>query len=475
MMAWLAVSWTEVVTIVGTVAVAMVLFGLTVAAHEFGHFWAARKMGLVVERFAIGFGPKMYGKVIDGVEWQINLLPLGGFVQLPQMSPAEGLEGKPGEEHKDLPPASPGAKIFTALAGPVASLTLGVVCAFGVWILGVPTNMTYRTTTIGWVEADSPAAKAGILPGDKILAIDGQRPERWAGRPGAVVESILLGIDHEILLELDRGESEIVTVRLRPEPDPDLEGLRRLGFETFPAQPALVDKVIEGGPAARAGILPGEKLVALDGQKIWNPAAVKAAVESGRETLTFGVEDGQGRVRTVSLRPEQALNRKDRMIGVVWKPSDIQITRPTPQEQVGSAAGLVFRTLRALISPASNVGVQHLSGPLGIFERLVSLLQTDPRLVLYFSVILNVNLAVLNLLPIPVLDGGHILFSLIEALRRRQLRAKTVERIQTAFVILLAGFFLLVTYHDSLRLKRRMEKPAESTEMPVFRPAPEKK
>jgi len=471
MIAALPSPWGEVLTIAGTVAVAMVLFGLTVAAHEFGHFWAARKMGLVVERFAIGFGPKIFGKVIDGVEWQINLLPLGGFVQLPQMSPAEGLEGKPGEEHKDLPPASPGAKIITAFAGPLASLTLGVACAAGVWILGVPTNMTYRTTTIGWVEADSPAAKAGILPGDKILAIDGQRPERWAGRPGAVVESILLGIDHEILLELDRGESEIVTVRLRPEPDPDLEGLRRLGFEMYPAQPALVDKVIEGGPAARAGILPGEKLVTLDGQKIWNPAAVKAAVESGRETLTLGVEDSRGQVRTVSLRPEQAINRKDRMIGVVWKPSDIQITRPTPQEQVGSAAGLVFRTLRALVSPASNVGVQHLSGPLGIFERLVSLLQTDPRLVLYFSVILNVNLAVLNLLPIPVLDGGHILFSLIEAVRRRQLHAKTVERIQTAFVILLAGFFLLVTYHDSMRLKRRMDKPAESTEMPVFRPA----
>jgi regulator of sigma E protease len=248
-----------------------------------------------------------------------------------------------------------------------------------------------------------------------------------------------------------------------------------LGFETYPAQAAWVDKVIEGGPAARAGILSGEKLVSVDGVKIWNPAAVKAAVESGKETLELGVENVQGQVRLVSLRPEQAINRKDRMIGVVWKPSDIRITRPTPQEQVGSAAGLVFRTLRALVTPASNVGVQHLSGPLGIFERLVSLLQTDPRLVLYFSVILNVNLAVLNLLPIPVLDGGHILFSLIEAVRRRQLRAKTVERIQTAFVILLAGFFLLVTYHDSLRIKRRMDKPAESTEMPVFRPATEKK
>ena len=375
MIAVLPPPWGDVVTIAGTVVVAMVLFGLTVAAHEFGHFWAARKMGLVVERFAIGFGPKIYGKVIDGVEWQINLLPLGGFVQLPQMSPAEGLEGKPGEEHKDLPPASPGAKIITALAGPLASLALGVVCAIGVWILGVPTNMTYRTTTIGWVEPHSPAAKAGILPGDKILTIDGQRPERWAGRPGAVVESILLGLDHEILLELDRDGAEIVTARIRPEPDPELEGLRRLGFETFPAQAALVDKVIEGGPAARAGILPGEKLVSVDGVKIWNPAAVKAAVESGKETLELGVENGQGQVRLVSLRPEQAINRKDRMIGVVWKPSDIRITRPTPQEQVGSAAGHVFRTLRALVTPASNVGVQHLSGPLGIFEGELALLQ----------------------------------------------------------------------------------------------------
>ena len=96
-------------------------------------------------------------------------------------------------------------------------------------------------------------------------------------------------------------------------------------------------------------------------------------------------------------------------------------------------------------------------------------MRTDARQVLYFSVILNVNLAFLNLLPIPVLDGGHILFSLVEAVRRRQLESKTIVRIQTCFVVLLAGFFLLVTYHDSMRLKKRMEKPAESGEMPVFR------
>lgn len=458
-----------------TIVAALVLFGLTVAAHELGHFWAARRMGMVVERFAIGFGPKIYGRIVNGVEWQVNLLPLGGFVQLPQMSPAEGLEGKAAEEHQNLPPASPGAKIFTALAGPVASLLLGVACAFGVWIFGVPTNTTFQTTTIGWVEPGSPAAKAGLLPGDTILAIDGHRPGRWAGRPGAVVESILLGTHHEVLLELDRDGREMITARIVPEPDKELEGLRRLGFEAYPAQPAVVDKVIEGGPAARAGIRTGDHLLSVGGRKIWCPAAVKMAVESSSGDLSFEVESAPGLIRTVVLRPEQAVNRKDRMIGVVWKPSDFQITHPTPQEQVGSAAGLVFRTLRALLTPTSHVGVQHLSGPLGIFERLVALLQNDPRQVLYFCMILNVNLAVMNLLPIPVLDGGHILFSLLEAVRRRALQAKTVERIQTCFVILLAGFFLLVTYHDSLRIKRRMDKPPEATEMPVFRPAAEKK
>ena len=152
----------------------------------------------------------------------------GGFVQLPQMSPAEELEGKSEKDFSDLPPATPGAKILTALAGPVASLGLGVLCAVGVWIFGVPTNMTYRTTTIGWVEPGTPAAKAGILPGDVILAIDHQRPERWAGRPGAVVESILLGTDREILLELDREEKEIVTVKVLPERNSEMEGLRQL-------------------------------------------------------------------------------------------------------------------------------------------------------------------------------------------------------------------------------------------------------
>ena len=460
--------WVEMVTVAGTIVLALFLFGLTVAVHEFGHFWVARRAGLVVERFAIGFGPKIYGKVADGVEWQVNLLPLGGFVQLPQMSPAEELEGKSAQDFRDLPPAKPGAKIFTALAGPVASLGLGVVCAVAVWVFGVPTNMAYRTTTIGWVEPGTPAARAGILPGDVILAIDHQRPDRWAGRPGAVVESILLGTDREILLELDRDGKEIVTARLLPERDSEMEGLRRLGFEMYPAQTAWVDQVVSGGPAERGGIGKGDAITSLDGKKIWHPAAVKAAVEEGREVLLLGILRPSGEEVEVKIRPEQATNRKDKMIGVVWKSGDIQVTHPTPQEQVGSAAGLVWRTLRALVTPASSVGLQHLSGPLGIFERLVSLLRTDPRLVLYFSVILNVNLAVLNLLPIPVLDGGHIVFSLIEALRKRQMAAKTIVRIQTCFVVMLAGFFLIVTYHDSMRLKKRMEKPAESAEMPVF-------
>lgn len=460
--------WMEIATVAGTIVLALFLFGLTVAAHEFGHFWAARKAGLVVERFAIGFGPKIYGKVMDGVEWQVNLLPLGGFVQLPQMSPAEELEGKSGKDFSDLPPVTPGAKIFTALAGPVASLGLGVLCAVGVWIFGVPTNMMYRTTTIGWVEPGTPAAKAGVLPGDVILAIDHQRPERWAGRPGAVVESILLGTDREILLELDRNQKEIVTVKVLPERNAEMEGLRRLGFEMYPAQPAWVDQVIAGGPADRAGIRSGDAMITLNGKKIWSPAAVKAAVEAGEDVLELGIRRPSGEEIKVRVHPERATNRKDKMIGVIWKMGELQVTHPTPQEQVGSAVGLVWRTLRALVTPASSVGLQHLSGPLGIFERLVSLLRTDARQVLYFSVILNVNLAFLNLLPIPVLDGGHILFSLVEAVRRRQLEAKTIVRIQTCFVVLLAGFFLLVTYHDSMRLKKRMEKPAESGEMPIF-------
>jgi regulator of sigma E protease len=384
------------------------------------------------------------------------------------MSPAEELEGKSGKDFSDLPPVTPGAKIFTALAGPVASLGLGVLCAVGVWIFGVPTNMMYRTTTIGWVEPGTPAAKAGILPGDVILAIDHQRPERWAGRPGAVVESILLGTDREILLELDREQKEIVTVKVLPERNAEMEGLRRLGFEMYPAQPAWVDQVIAGGPADRAGIRSGDAMITLNGKKIWSPAAVKAAVEAGQEVLELGIRRPSGEEIKVQIRPEKATNRKDKMIGVIWKMGELQVTHPTPQEQVGSAVGLVWRTLRALVTPASSVGLQHLSGPLGIFERLVSLLRTDARQVLYFSVILNVNLAFLNLLPIPVLDGGHILFSLVEAVRRRQLEAKTIVRIQTCFVVLLAGFFLLVTYHDSMRLKKRMEKPMESGEMPVF-------
>src|SRR5438132_4166713 len=150
----------------------LILFNLLIIVHELGHFLAARWRGLVVERFGVWFGKPIWKREINGVQYCLGSIPAGGFVALPQMAPMEVIEGKNEKKHDDLPPVSPVDKIIVAFAGPLFSFGLALVFAVVVWIVGRPVSEADTTTTIGYVFKDSPAAKVGLQPGDKILEVD---------------------------------------------------------------------------------------------------------------------------------------------------------------------------------------------------------------------------------------------------------------------------------------------------------------
>ena len=456
-----------VVTVLGTFLAAFFLFGITVFVHELGHFLAAKRKGLVIEKFAIGFGPKAWGWKKDGVEYVINWLPFGGFVQLPQMAAMEMVEGKSELAAKALPVASPWAKIVTAFWGPMFSFFLALLLAFVVYWVGTPQNQSFLTTTVGYVEPESPAAKAGILPGDEIVSVNDRKVTRWAGRAGGVVEAIILSIGKEVVLDVKRGD-QTLRFSIPPVRDPEIENLRSLGFEKYQMQPLIVEQVLENSPAARAGLQAGDRVLTVNGSKAYNAAHFKSLMSS-EDSPSFITFQRNDQTLEVQVAPEQAVNVDRKLIGVIWDYDQVAIVHIDPLTQISNSATFIFRTLRAVTSHQSDVGVRHLSGPVGIFDKLMVLLTTDPRLVLYFTVILNVNLAIVNLLPIPILDGGHILLSALEAVRRRPLEDKWLSGIQTSFFVLLIGLFVFITYFDVGRVAKRVtQKKPQAMEMPQF-------
>jgi regulator of sigma E protease len=470
-------NWSDIPLILLTLAGAFVFFGITVFVHELGHFLAARRMGLVVERFAIGFGPKIWGKTLQGVEYCINWIPFGGFVQLPQMAPMEMVEGKTEQKAEDLPPVTPWAKIVTAFAGPLFSFLLAIVFACLVWLVGMPENQLLKTTRIGYIDPDSPAAKAGLLPGDQILSINGMPVTRWQGTYNGVNEAIRLSTTRQVEVKALRDGEEYL-FKMETVPDAEWENLAKVGFEDYHYQKMIVQEVLKGSPAERAGIRSGDEVVSVAGEPVYSPVHVIKLLEKQEGPVHLHVLR-QGQPLDFEIVPEMELSSKRKLLGLVWKIDFREVVHPLPQTQIANSALLISKTLGALFSPGSRVKAQHLGGPLMIFDRIMLLLKTDVRLLMYFCVFLNVNLAILNLLPLPILDGGHILLSLVEAVRRRPMEVKVLYALQTSFFVLLMMFFLFVSYHDVGRIwkssqeSRRAEEEARTREPIRFEGQPQ--
>lgn len=457
----------SVLSILTTAAIifgVVMLFNFMIFVHELGHFFAARWRGLYVDRFQIWFGRPIWKKTINGVQWGLGWIPAGGFVSLPQMAPMEAIEGSV-ELPKDLKPVKPLDKIIVAAAGPVASFLLAVLFAVAVWLVGKP-DFEMGVTTVGFVAPDSPAAQAGILPGDKIVKVDGRPVTKWAGNMEGVRELIMLGEKDKVTFTIQRpgtpGELDIACGFRIPETEWwQRSGMRQVGL--MQAIPCVVREVLPNSPAAQAGLKAGDSITAVNGVHVWNPSALDVPLKKG-EPLMLDVTGKDGAVRQVTVQgrlPENWHNSQDGsllkgaqpILGVVWDLSavgrDVTV-HPTPWAQIRQSLKWMGDTLAKVVAPGSNVGVEHLSGPVGIANQFYRMFSLDEgwKLALWFSVVLNVNLAILNILPLPVVDGGHVVMNTIELIFRRPLNVKVLEFVQFGFVFLLMGFFLFVTFKD---------------------------
>jgi regulator of sigma E protease len=449
-----------------------VFFGGSIFVHELGHFLAARRRGVLVERFSIGFGPKIFSwKGKDGVEYRLSWLPLGGYVALPQLADMRSIEGA---AKADLPKhPSPGyaTRMIVFGAGAFFNILFALALACIIWTTGLPTSNEQSTTRIGYVvdqlttsegqRVRSPASEAGLRIGDTVRAIDGRKTETWQELMQVLLTSAGRTTEgqREALFTIER-EGKLIEVVVHPVIAGN-EKDRRVGIA--PGYELIVHGTTPKSLAAAAGFLADDRLVSLDGIAILNIQTYGEILARSTEREIHAVVQ-RGTTSVNLVIPARTAPKDPSDFGLTFT-TERTLIYPNPLKQIGDVLGMTYHTFASLINPQSDVGISKLSGPVGIARVFHLAAQADIRYVIWFTILVNINLAVFNLLPIPVLDGGHMLFATIGKLLGRPLPASFVATAQSVFMILLFSMVIYVSFFDVRRWSR--EARAERAEQSV--------
>ncbi|MBL0501666.1 sigma E protease regulator RseP [Aeromonas caviae] len=439
----------------------IVALGLLVAVHEFGHFWVARRCGVKVERFSIGFGKAIWRRLgKDGTEYVLALIPLGGYVK---MLDGRVDELKPGEEAQAFNHKSVWARMAIVAAGPMANFVFALFAFWLMFMIGVPSVKP----VVGEVRPASIVAEAGILPGMEIVGVGDEETGDWESVTYALISH--LG-DDSVQLKLKAANTSYAvdkTLQLAGwKFDPDKEspigslGIVPLGGKVLP----VVEAVVPSSASEKAGLQIGDRIKGVDGEAIteWTQF-VERVQQSPAQPLQVTVERG-GSEMTLTLTPD-GKKVKGQLVGFVGLSPQLV---PLPDEyrtllQYGplqalwhgvqktwSLITLTFDMIGKLIG--GIVSLDNLSGPISIAKGAGS--SADYGLVYFlgFLALISVNLGIINLFPLPVLDGGHLVYFLIEAITGKPVSEKIQEvgfRIGAAILMLLMGIAL---FNDFARL-----------------------
>lgn len=461
-----------------TIAIVAILFGMTIFVHELGHFLAARWCGFTVDTFSIGFGPALWKRKINGVVYKIGSIPFGGYVALPQLDPTgmslvQGSEntGDDGAKEKNTPartlaPMPAWKRILVSSAGAIGNMIFAVVLAWVVFIGGKPATPAEESALVGYVATNSGAYASGLRIGDEIQSVNGESVKNWT----------------DFLMACSRYKTVEVMIKRQGA----VQRLTMPGEESLLAMDGkslcMILAADPGMSADRAGLKRGDIITALDGQEIISRAQLIALVGERKGKSVPIAFKRNNTLMTGRVTPDYDESTKLVRIGVQFNPTEVdfdRIVHPTPLSQIKSHSQAIFKTLHALTTPKqSKATSKQIGGPLAILISYYFIVKASLMVAVFFTGFLNVNLAILNLLPIPVLDGGHIVFCLIEMLLRRPIPAKVVTVSTNVFATLLIGLFVLLTYRDALRFTplggladRWMSKPRPAAEQVQPTPA----
>lgn len=439
----------------------VVTIGVLVAVHEYGHFWVARRLGVRVIRYSLGFGPKVWGRTSPktGIEYWVSAIPLGGYVKM-----LDEREGPVAEA--DRPYAfnrqHPLKKLAVVAAGPGVNFLFAIFAYWLVFMLGV----SGLKPVIGAVPADTVAAQAQLRQGDMIVAVGDDHTETWQELRLTLLDRALDSSQVRLTVVGDKGERRTVFMDLHDAPQDPKQLFEYIGLKPYtpPATPVIA-RVVSDSPAARSGLEAGDEVLAVNGQPMQSPGKLVSWVQShpGAQAELTIKRDGKTLPLQLNLasvqRKGQTIGRLGAAIGVdssAW--AAMRTVRqlgpaaaiPAALDKTWDVTALTLRLMGQMV--VGNVSWRNISGPIQIAHYAGETASIGLVAFLGFLALVSVSLAIINLMPIPVLDGGHLLYYSIEWIRGRPLSETVQVAGQQAGMLALLVLMGLAFYNDILHL-----------------------
>jgi regulator of sigma E protease len=434
----------------------VIVLGIMVIVHEFGHFAVAKLCKVRIEAFAVGFGPRIVGIIRGGTDYRINALPFGGYVKMAGELPGEEVSDDPG----DFQNHPRWQRILIGLGGPTANFILAFALMAGFYMLHneVP-NYLSQPAVLDWVPPTTDAATAGLKDGDKIVRFAGKQNPSWDS-----ISALIQGhINQAIPVVVDRNGQQVASSFLFHDESggthPDIASIGLLPNEQ--PTPITVDQVSPGTPAARAGILRGDQFLSVDGHVFHGLSSMIDYLQFGKGAPINISVLRNGTVLPVDITPVKMDQPKE---GSAYRIGFTVVPPPSHIEQMAFAPALaasfqfnqeqstlILNVLKSLFG--HRMKMDSLSGPIGIAQQTGQAAEShDLGYIIKLMTMISINLGILNLLPFPILDGGLILFLLIESAIRRDVNMAIKERVYQAAFILIILFAVYISVNDITKI-----------------------
>lgn len=423
-----------------------IVLGIMVLVHEWGHFIVAKSFGVRVEVFSIGFGKRLWGTKRGDTDYRLSALPLGGYVKMAGDNPLEDRKGDP-DEFLSKPRWQ---RVLIALAGPAMNILLSILLVAGIYMYGsMQPAYLDKPVIVAGVLPDSTAQKAGLLPGDRVVKINGRDNPTW---DEARLELLSALPGHPLSVVVERAGQQVTLAVPAGQSIDDIYG--------YPPDRLVINSVTSGMPAERAGLKSGDEIRKVNGKDLVSPVEFPTLVQNSQgHTLSLEVQRAGNTVQ-LDVTPQQVSMKNGVarwQIGIGIRGGDLVERRlslgPAMVDAVSTNV-LMARQVAFVVVELfrGNMSLKQLEGPLGIAKASGEAAKEGPATLFSLMAMIGVNLAVLNLLPIPPLDGGHILMLFIEGTIRRDLSVRVKERFVTVSMVFLLLVFAIVMYNDVVRL-----------------------
>jgi regulator of sigma E protease len=426
-----------------TIAAFVFVLGVLIFVHELGHFLMARRIGVRVITFSLGFGPKLVGFRRGDTEYRISAVPLGGYVKMAGETPDDPRTGQPDE----FLSKTKWQRFQVLIMGPVMNILLAIVLMWIVLMKGDREfSFLHKAPSIGAVAAGSPAERGGVRPGDVLVTVGGRRVDTWEQFSMAIGTKARREVTIEVVRD---GQTVPLTVT------PDAQTKYEIGdIGVFPDVHPTIGQVLAGEAAERGGLKPGDIVLAFNGQTItFRQQLIEAIAKRPNQVVVFDVQRGSER-KAISVTT--TLQGKNGRVGIGLEDDTILVQRG-PWEAAKLSVqrnyefgGDIFRTLVGLLTRETSP--KQLTGPLGIAQLSGDAAALGWVALFGLMAAISLNLGILNLLPIPVLDGGHIFIMALEGLARRDFSTKVKEGLLLGGFAVLMLLMVTVIYNDLTRV-----------------------